>query len=180
MNTVLNKKIYVDNVYRSRELKKRYLVIITSPHAEKRRTFCSPFFFSYAKAAAIFYTIPLHPRRIKFLPPLLFLISRAGEMRRSTRARKLHDFPLINLICTNRTDGTGRKKGTLRDSPWKWKIAGNGHATIRIAKSLCDIYHSRVSIVLSFTRNRNKEHLGSTVFRFTNLTDYHVVAHSTD
>lgn len=85
-------------------------------------------------------------------------------MRRSTRARKLHDFPLINLICTNRTDGTGRKKGTLRDSPWKWKIAGNGHAAIRIAKSLCDIYHSRVSIVLSFTRNRNKEHLGSTSF----------------
>jgi len=65
-------------------------------------------------------------------------------MRRSTRARKLHSFPLINLICTYRTDGTAAKRDTSRFSMEvedRWKR----HDTYR---KICDIYHSRVSILI--------------------------------
>lgn len=124
---------------------------------EKRQTFCR----FYAKVAATFYNITCTLEETNFRP-IPSDVSRLGGMRRFTRARKLHDFPLINLIYTNRTDSTAflRKKGHFEFLHGSGRSLESGNTTRRyIPKSLCDIYHTQISILIAhsfITKNISK------------------------
>lgn len=61
----------------SREFKN--FIIITSPYMEKQQILLT--------VKQLYFTIFLAPKKL-----ISSLVSRAGGMRRSTRARKLHDF----------------------------------------------------------------------------------------